>query len=157
MASSPALASSTPGMSIRCRRPGRMSGMMTNVKMSAITPNGRLTKKIQRQSNAVTSSPPRVGPAMVATPATAPHTPNAAPRRSAGNVLVMMVSVCGISMAAPSPWTARNPISQPALGARPHAAEATVNTAMPIANMIRGPIRSPSRPAVMTSTASTRA
>ncbi len=157
MASSPALASTTPGMSIRCRRPGRMSGMMRNVSTRAITPNGRLTKKIQRQSNAVTSRPPRVGPAIVATPATAPQTPNAAPRRSGGKVLVMMVRVCGMSMAAPRPWTARNPISQPGPGAKPHAADATVNTAMPMANMIRGPIRSPSRPEVMTSTARTRA
>ena len=77
-----------------------------------------------RQSNALTSSPPRVGPAMVATPATAPQMPNAAPRRSGGKMFVMIVRVCGISMAAPRPWTARNAISQPGLGARPQAAEA---------------------------------
>ena len=94
---------------------------------------------------------------MVATPATAPHTPNAAPRRSAGNVFVMIVRVCGMSMAAPRPWTARNAISHPGLGARPQAAEAAVNTAIPLVNMIRGPTRSPSLPAVMTRTASTRA
>ncbi len=131
--------------------------MITGVISRTITPIGRFTKKIHRQSKAVTSSPPRVGPAMVATPATAPHTPNAAPRRSGGNVFVMIVRVCGMSMAAPSPWTARNAISQPGLGARPHAAEAAVNTAMPLLNMIRGPIRSPSLPAVMTRTARTRA
>jgi len=34
-------------------------------------------------------------------------------------VFVMIVRVCGMSMAAPSPWMARNPISQPGLGARP--------------------------------------
>ena len=77
--------------------------MMMKVSTSTITPTGRLTKKIHRQSSAVTSSPPRVGPAMVATPATAPQTPNAAPRRSAGKVFVMIVRVCGISMAAPRP------------------------------------------------------
>ena len=71
-------------MSSRCLRPVRRSGMMTALRTSTITPNGRLTKKIQRQSNAVTSRPPSVGPAIVATPATAPQTPNAAPRRSAG-------------------------------------------------------------------------
>ncbi len=93
----------------------------------------------------------------MATPATAPQMPNAAPRRSAGKVFVMIVRVCGMSMAAPSPWTARNAISQPGLGARPQAAEAAVNTATPLVNMIRGPTRSPSLPAVMTRTASTRA
>ena len=98
-----------------------------------------------------------MGPAIVARPATAPQMPNAAPRRSGGNVIVTMASVCGISMAAPSPWTARKPISQPAPGASPQAAEATVNTTIPATNMVRGPIRSPSRPAVITRTASTSA
>ncbi len=93
----------------------------------------------------------------MATPATAPQTPNAAPRRSGGKVFVMMVRVCGMSMAAPRPWTARNPISQPGLGDRPQATEAAVNTATPAMNSVRGPIRSPSLPAVMTRTASTRA
>ena len=103
MASSAALASSTPGMSRRCRRPGTTFGMMSGVRISTSTPNGRFTKKMYRQSNAVTSRPPKVGPAMVATPATAPQTPNAAPRRSGGKVFVMIVRVWGISMAAPSP------------------------------------------------------
>jgi hypothetical protein len=98
-----------------------------------------------------------VGPAIVATPATAPQTPNAAPRRSGGKVFVMIVRVCGMSMAAPRPCTARKPISQPGLGENPQAAEASVNTATPATNSVRGPIRSPSRPAVMTRTASTRA
>ena len=86
------------------------------------TPIGTLMKKIHRQSNAVTSRPPRVGPAIVATPATAPQMPNAAPRRSAGKTVVMIASVCGISSAAPTPCTARNAISRPGVGARPQAA-----------------------------------
>ena len=131
--------------------------MMKKVTDRTAIPIGRLTKKIQRQSNAVTSRPPRVGPAIVARPATAPQMPNAAPRRSGGNVIVTMASVCGISMAAPRPWTARKPISQPTPGANPQAAEAAVNTAIPATNMVRGPIRSPSRPAVITRTASTSA
>ncbi len=94
---------------------------------------------------------------MVATPATAPQMPKAAPRRSGGNTFVMIASVCGISMAAPRPCTARKAISQPAPGASPQAAEASVNTAMPPMNMIRGPMMSPSRPAVITRTASTSA
>ena len=105
--------------------------MMTKVSASTAMPIGRFTKKIQRQSKAVTSSPPRVGPATVARPATAPQMPNAAPRRSGGNVMVTMASVCGISMAAPSPWTARNAMSQPGPGAKPHAADAAVNTVIP--------------------------
>ena len=87
-----------------------------------------------------------MGPAIVATPATAPQTPNAAPRRSGGNVIVTMARVCGISMAAPRPWTARKPISQPAPGANPQAAEATVNTTIPATNMVRGPEQVPEPP-----------
>ena len=130
---------------------------MTKVTARTTIPIGRFTKKIHRQSKAVTSKPPRVGPATVARPATAPQTPNAAPRRSGGKTMVTMASVCGISMAAPSPCTARKPMSAPALGANPHAADASVKTVIPAANMARGPIRSPSRPAVITSTASTSA
>ena len=91
------MASSTPGMSSRCR--GRPHVRHEDApSASTTTPIGRFTKKIQRQSNAVTSSPPSVGPAIVATPATAPQMPNAAPRRSGGNTVVMIASVCGISM-----------------------------------------------------------
>ncbi len=46
MASSAAVASSTPGMSIRCLRPSRRSGMMKTVSTSTATPIGRLTKKM---------------------------------------------------------------------------------------------------------------
>ena len=94
-------------------------------------------KKMYRQSNAVTSSPPSVGPAIVATPATAPHTPKAAPRRSAGKTIVKIASVCGISSAAPRPCTARKPMSQPGDGAKPQAAEATVKSAIPAKNTVR--------------------
>ena len=114
-------------------------------------------KKMYRQSKVVTSSPPSVGPAMVATPATAPQTPNAAPRRSGGNTMVRMARVCGMSMAAPRPCTARNATSQPAPGDRPHAAEARVNTTTPAKNIRRWPSRSPRRPAVISSTARTSA
>ena len=60
--------------------------------------------------------------------------------------MVTMASVCGISIAAPSPWTARKPISKPGPGANPHAADATVNRMIPAKNIVRGPNRSPSRP-----------
>ena len=97
------MASNTPAMSKLCLRSVRRSGMKTKVRHSTSTPIGTLMKKMYRQSNAVTSKPPRVGPATVATPATAPQTPNAAPRRSAGNTMVRIASVWGISIAAPIP------------------------------------------------------
>ena len=55
--------------------------------------------------------PPRVGPATVATPATAPQMPNAAPRFSDGKIIVMTDSVCGVSSAPPTPCAIRAAIS----------------------------------------------
>src|SRR5262249_2097738 len=75
--------------------------------------------------------------------------------RSGGNTIVKIARVCGISTAAPSPWTARKAISHPGPGARPQAAEAAGNSATPMMNMTRWPIRSPSRPAVISRTART--
>ena len=44
-------------------------------------PTGTLTKKIHSQPRPSTSTPPRIGPTSVATPAVAPHSAIAAPRR----------------------------------------------------------------------------
>src|SRR6201985_1125511 len=79
MASRARLASVTPRTSNRCRRPGWKPGMMKNVTDRTAIPIGRLTKKIQRQSKAVTSRPPRVGPGIVARAATAAPSPDPPP------------------------------------------------------------------------------
>ena len=100
-------------------------------------------------------NPPSVGPEIAASPATAPQMPNAAPRFSAGKMCVMSDRVCGVSSAPPTPCATRAPISQPGEPARPHAAEASVNTSIPARNSRFGPNRSPSRPAVMSRTAYT--
>jgi hypothetical protein len=44
---------------------------------------------------------------------------------------VIVDSVCGVSRAAPTPWTTRATISMPMLSARPHHSDATVNTVKP--------------------------
>ncbi len=81
-----------------------------------------------------------------ARPATAPQMPSAAPRCSGGKTMVRIASVCGISIAASKPWTARKPISQPSAGAKPRAADAAVLTAISTTNMVRGPTGSPKSP-----------
>ena len=53
-------------------------------------------KKIHSQPSASTSTPPRIGPTSVATPAVAPHSAIASPRRSAGKIRVMTAIVCGV-------------------------------------------------------------
>ena len=94
-------------------------------------PTGTLTKKIHCQPSPSTSRPPASGPTSVATPAVAPHTLIATPRRSAGKMRVIVDSVCGVSRAAPTPCTTRAMISMPMLSASPHHSDATVNTVKP--------------------------
>ena len=67
-------------------------------------PTGMLMKKIHSQPSASTSTPPRIGPTSVATPAVAPHSAIAWPRRSAGKIRVMIAIVCGVIIEAPRPW-----------------------------------------------------
>ena len=76
-----------------CCLPSRMSGMTTTASANDAIPIGRLTKKIHPQPQLVTMMPPRVGPAAAASPAMAPHTPNAAPRRPGGKIWVRIDNV----------------------------------------------------------------
>ena len=77
-------------------------------------------KKIHSQPSASTRTPPRIGPTRVATPAVAPHSAIAWPRRSAGKIRVMIAIVCGVIIAAPRPWTTRATISPSIEPVRPH-------------------------------------
>jgi hypothetical protein len=60
-----------------------------------------------------------------------------------------------VSTAAPTPCTARAPISTARFGASPHAMDATTKTPNPAANTRLAPMRSPSAPAVRISAANT--
>ena len=51
----------------------------------------------------------------------------------------MIESVAGEMIAAPSPWTARAPMSIPSEFARPQTSEAMVNSARPTMNTRRRP------------------
>ncbi len=78
---------------------------------------------------------------------TVPSTPKALARSEPWNICWISPEVCGATMPAAVPWISRNTTSQPVLGANPHAAEATVNTASPKRKAWRRPRMSPSRPA----------
>ena len=95
-------------------------------------PTGMLMKKIHSQPSASTSTPPRIGPTSVATPAVAPHSAIAWPRRSDGKIRVITAIVWGVIIAAPRPWTTRARISASTVSVRPHHSEASVNTASPM-------------------------
>ena len=66
---------------------------------------------------------------------------------------VITAMVCGVIRAAPSPWTTRAATRVPMLSAKPHQAEAAVNTTRPIMYIRFGPKRSPSRPVISSGTA----
>ena len=95
-------------------------------------PTGMLMKKIHSQPSASTSTPPRIGPTSVATPAVAPHSAIAWPRRSDGKIRVITAIVCGVIIAAPRPWTTRARISASTVSVRPHHSEASVKTVSPM-------------------------
>ena len=149
----PAVTSTVPSQSRRCRRLSLRLGITIAAPTSATAPTGRLTKKIQRQPKSVTSQPPTTGPAIVATPAVAPQMPNAAPRFSGGKITVSTDSVCGVSNAPPMPCTTRKMISWSGVCAKPHAADASMKITRPMRKSRLGPYRSPSRPAVISRTA----
>ncbi len=121
----------TPTRSNLC---GWVSSFGTRIHASTkpMIPTGMLMKKIHSHPRPSTRRPPASGPTSIATPEVAPQRPMAAPRLFGGNVRVMTAIVCGVMRAAPSPCTARNAMSAPSVGDRPHASEASVKTASPM-------------------------
>ncbi len=93
----------TPSQSKRCWLVGSV-GTSRQARAKPMIPTGMLMKKIHSQPRPSTSTPPRIGPTRVATPAVAPHNDIALPRRCAGKMRVMMAIVCGVIIAAPRPW-----------------------------------------------------
>ena len=76
---------------------------MSHTMMMDMMPKGTLMKKIHSQPIALTMTPPRMGPASEARPATIPHIPMAAPRRLRGKMRLMTLMVCGVMSDAPIP------------------------------------------------------
>jgi hypothetical protein len=117
------------------------------------TPIGTLSQKIHCQASPCTTAPPTIGPARIASPITPLNTPSTLARRCGGYAVLSRAMACGMSMAAPAPWTARAAISQPIPGASADAADAAVNNPRPATNSRRLPNLSPSAAAVISSTA----
>ncbi len=129
--------------------------MLRAAMANVITPTGTLIRKIQPQWRCWLIRPPATGPVARASAPTAAQMPMAVLRSlTSANVATMMASVVGISMAAPTPWTARLAMSTPPLPARPAASEDSVKTARPIMNSRRRPNTSASLPPTSSSPAS---
>ena len=133
------------------------SGTTKIAARTASTPIGTLTKKIQFQEMCSVMIPPSSGPIASAIAETPAQMPIAIPRSRAAKVAVMIESVAGIISAAPTPCTARAPISSGALDERPQASDESVKTTRPIVKISRRPSRSPSLPPVSRSDAKVRA
>ncbi len=119
--------------------------------------SGTTTKKMLRQPKCRISTPPRVGPIAIATPLHAAQMPSARPRSTGSRHTTRTIaSDAGSSSAAPTPASARAPISTDTDGASAHSSDAIVNTAVPAMKMRRRPSRSASRPPVSSSTAYVR-
>ncbi len=123
--------SATPSQSKLCVWVGRV-GTSRQARANPIRPTGTLMKKIHSQPSASTSTPPRIGPTRVATPAVAPHSAIAAPRRAAGKIRVMIAIVCGVIIEAPRPCTTRAMISAEMVLVKPHHSDASVKTVSPM-------------------------
>ena len=126
----PTALSRTPSTSKRLLVTSRR-GTKIHARMMPMMPTGTLTKKIHSQPAASTSKPPSSGPTMVATPATPPHTPIAAPRCVGEKMRIITDMVCGVSSAPPNPWKTRATMSISMLPARPHHRDDSVNSRSP--------------------------
>jgi hypothetical protein len=109
------------------------------------------------QLKASSSRPAASRPTSALPPATPAHTPTARSRVSGGNVAVMIDSVVGMIIAAPTPITARTAISWPASLSWVATSAPPPKTARPASRTPRRPRRSPMAPAGSRSPAKTSA
>ena len=106
-----------------------------------------LTKKIHSQLSQSVRTPPSSTPATAPNAPTAPHAPSAAFRSlPSAKVVLRIESAAGVIIAAPSPCSARAPISAASLQASPDRSEAPVKTMSPAMNTRRRPTMSATRP-----------
>ena len=92
------------------------------------TPAGTLIRNTERHPKASTSTPPRAGPAAVASEPAAPQAPMAAARPAGGVAASSRPRAAGIMPAAAAPCTARAATSHERFGAAAHRADAAVKT-----------------------------
>ena len=106
MPNRPTLARTRPGRSRLVERPAALGEPGPGDRQQPM-PIGTFNQKIHCQDAPSTTAPPTSGPMAMARPPTAPQAPRARPRRSGVTAADSSVRVSGITMAAPTPWTAR--------------------------------------------------
>jgi hypothetical protein len=100
--------------------------------MMAMTPRGRLIRKIQCQLATSISQPPRIGPRMGPSSIGTPRTAISRPIRCGPAARVMIVMPSGISIPPPRPWRTRKPISMLMVVAVAHRTDPSVNRKMAV-------------------------
>ena len=145
--SSPPVSVTRPGGSRRACSGSFDSCSFAEPRMTAPTPIGMLTRKIQRHDSQEVSMPPASGPTATAAPIVAPQMPNAVPRSRPWNSCDRRASAVANISAPPRPWTPRAMIRNRGSFEAPQAAEATVKSTTPIRKSRLRPYRSASAPA----------
>ena len=131
---------------------GATSGTSRTTPTNASGPTIRFTPNAQRQSARSAITAPSSGPAAQAAANVAPYSAKAVPRAWAYAALIVP-SAAVIAAPPPIPWTTRAPYSTRSLGARAASALPARNTARPPRYARRGPIRSATSPAAITTAA----
>ena len=137
-----------PAQSGPAARGTRDSATLIVVRATAAIPIGTFTKKIHRQDSPEISMPPSNGPMATARPVTAPQTPNAMPRSLPRKASASNASDTANMIAPPTPCKARDSWSISVVTAKPHSAEAQMNTTRPMRYIRRRPYMSARLPAV---------
>ena len=123
--------------------------------MMIATPSGTLIRKTQRQDASVVSRPPRNGPIAAIPPIVEPQIAKAIARSLPRNIALTVDSVAGRIIAPPMPCRKRPKVSIEALPAVAATRLAAMNQTVPIANSLRRPTMSPTRPSVISNEAKT--
>ena len=105
-----------PSQSNRNRSERRAVGSTRSAITITAAATGKLIRNNQRQP-AISSTPPRMGPMMNASPNTAPISPSARPRFSGGKVSPITADATGKMPPAPRPWMARPMSTKAKVGA----------------------------------------
>jgi hypothetical protein len=138
---------------LELREVGTIGIAAAKASAASVTFTAKTDGHENHSSSAPESSRPKIAPA----PAMPAQMPTARPRSSGGKTLVMIDSVVGITSAAPTPMTARSPISVDGSLTSIAAMDAPPKTTRPVRRTSLRPKRSPRAPAGSSSPAKTSA
>ena len=135
----------------------RDRGLYSATAAAVTATMGRFTRNAEPHQKRSSSAPDTIGPRAPPAPAKPTHMAMARRLSAGGKIAAMSESVAGMISAAPTPWTARPPMTTPVDPARPLISAPTPKTARPTRSAPFRPKRSPSAPPVRRRPANTSA